>query len=469
MRASLRFIASETPLTRMNPSQPPTPSLRSRMIGATQWVVVGSSIGHVLRLGSNLILTRLLVPDMFGLMSIATTVGVIMVMLADIGLRQAVVRSTRGDEPAFLNTAWTMQVGQGFVLWGGTIVVAIGLYIADQSGWISPQSTYGDPLLPWLIAATGFYAVINGLSSTLALTATRHFKLRPIFLLDFIGQIVGLIVIVPLAWWTRSIWSLVLGSMASIGISALLSHLWMRGPRNAFHWEAASVREIFNYGKWLAISSAVTVFATNGDRLMLAAYANAAVLGLYSVALSLVGALDTVLNQLFDRVMLPAFSEVARNNAAGIPRAYFRLRWKIDPIILISSGLLFGCADSLIAIMYDARYSGAGQMLQTLSLGMIVARYSLVQQVYLALGQTRYFVWLNIVRLVSTFTLIPLGYYLAGFNGALIGIAFRNAPMMILTFYYNSRHGLNNLRLELSTLFYWPVGFGVAKVVGWIL
>lgn len=439
------------------------------MIGATQWVVMGSSIGHVLRLGSNLILTRLLVPDMFGLMSIATTVSVIMVMLADIGLRQAVVRSERGDEPAFLNTAWTMQVGQGFVLWGGSIVVAVGLWAADSLGWVNPQSTYGDPLLPWLIAATGFYAVINGLSSTLALTSTRHFKLRPIFLLDFIGQIVGLIVIVPLAWWTRSIWSLVIGSMASIGISALLSHVWMRGPRNVFRWEAASVREIFNYGKWLAISSAVTVFATNGDRLMLAAYANAALLGLYSIALSLVGALDTILNQLFDRVMLPAFSEVARNNPAGVPRAYFRLRWKIDPVILISSGLLFGSADFLISLMYDARYTGAGQMLQVLSLGMIIARYNLVQQVYLALGHTRYFVWLNIVRLVSTFTLIPLGYYLGGFIGALIAIAFRNAPMMVLTFYYNSRHGLNNLRLEVATLFYWPIGFGLAKGAGWIL
>lgn len=439
------------------------------MIGATQWVVMGSSIGHVLRLGSNLILTRLLVPDMFGLMSIATTVSVIMVMLADIGLRQAVVRSERGDEPAFLNTAWTMQVGQGFVLWGGSIVVAVGLWTADSLGWVNPQSTYGDPLLPWLIAATGFYAVINGLSSTLALTSTRHFKLRPIFLLDFIGQIVGLIVIVPLAWWTRSIWSLVIGSMASIGISALLSHVWMRGPRNVFRWEAASVREIFNYGKWLAISSAVTVFATNGDRLMLAAYASAALLGLYSIALSLVGALDTILNQLFDRVMLPAFSEVARNNPAGVPRAYFRLRWKIDPVILISSGLLFGSADFLISLMYDARYTGAGQMLQVLSLGMIIARYNLVQQVYLALGHTRYFVWLNIVRLVSTFTLIPLGYYLGGFIGALIAIAFRNAPMMVLTFYYNSRHGLNNLRLEVATLFYWPIGFGLAKGAGWIL
>ena len=197
---------------------------------------------------------------------------------------------------------------------------------------------------------------------------------------------------------------------------------------------------------------------------MLAAYANAALLGLYSIALSLVGALDMILGQLFDKVMLPAFSEVARNNPAGVPAAYFRLRWKIDPIILVSSGLLFGGAHLLIGTLYDARYADAGLMLQILSLGMIFSRYTLVQQVYLALGQTRYFVPLNVVRLVATFTLIPLGYHFGGFIGSLVAVSFRNLPSVLLTFYFNARHGLNNVRLEqgedieLWTTYGWQIG-----------
>ena len=86
------------------------------MIGGTQWVVVGSRTGHVLRWGRNRILTRLLVPEMFGLLFIANAVGDIIVMLAGIRLRQAVVSNEVDDEPAFLNTACTMQVAQGLVL-----------------------------------------------------------------------------------------------------------------------------------------------------------------------------------------------------------------------------------------------------------------------------------------------------------------------------------------------------------------
>ena len=439
------------------------------MIGATQWVVLTSGLGHLLRLGSNLILTRLLVPEMFGLMSIANTVAVIMCLLSDIGLRQAVVRSTRGDEKGFLDTAWTIQIVQGLVLWAGSLVAALGLVAAAHWGLVSPHSTYGAPVLPWLIAVTGFWSVIGGFSSTLALTSIRNFQLRPVFLLEFTGQIFGLTIMVLLAWYTRSIWALVFGTMASTTLSTVLSHLWMRGDRNRFRWDKSAVHEVFTYGKWLALSSAVTVFASNGDRLMLAAFASATLLGLYSIALSLVGALDAILGQFFDRVMLPAFSEVARTNPSSVPGAYFRLRWRIDPIILMSSGLLFGGAHTLIGIMYDPRYAEAGHMLQILSLGMIVARYALVQQVYLALGQTRYFVPLNAVRLVATYTLIPLGYYLGGFTGSLIAVSFRNVPMVLLTFYFNARHRLNNVRLELGILIYWPLGFAVAKGAEWLM
>ncbi len=439
------------------------------MVGATQWVVLTSSLALVLRLGSNLIITRLLAPDMFGLMSIATTVGTILAMLSDIGLRQAVVRSTRGDEKAFLDTAWTIQVTQGVVLFAGSLVAALALFAATNWGFVSPHSAYGAPVLPWLIAATGLWSMISGFSSTLVLTSIRNFQLRQVFLVEFSGQIFGLTTMVLLAWLTGSIWSLVLGSVASTMLGAVLSHMWMRGERNRLWWDKSAAKEVFAYGKWLALSSAVTVFATNGDRLMLAAYANATLLGFYSIALTLVGALDTILGQLFDRVMLPAFSEVARNNPSGVPGAYFRLRWRIDSIILVASGLLFGGARGLINILYDPRYAEAGHMLQILALGMIVSRYTLVQQVYLALGETRYFVPLNVVRLFATYSFIPLGYHLGGFTGALIAISFRNVPMVMMTFFFNAKHGLNNFRLELGILGFWPLGFAVAKSAEWIV
>ena len=99
---------------------------------------------------------------------------------------------------------------------------------------------------------------------------------------------------------------------------------------------------------------------------------------------------------------------------------------------------------------------------------MIASRYALVHQVYLALGRTRYFVPLNVVRLIATYILIPLGYYLGGFVGSLIAISLWDVPSVILTLALNARHRLNNVRLEFGTLAFWAIGFGIAKGAEWI-
>ena len=102
------------------------------MLAAGAWSLAGYAVSQVIRFGSNLIMTRLLVPEMFGVMAIATIVMVGLAMFSDLGLRQSIVQSRRGDDPAFLNTAWALQILRGLVLW------AIALAIASAS--ISPTA-----------------------------------------------------------------------------------------------------------------------------------------------------------------------------------------------------------------------------------------------------------------------------------------------------------------------------------------
>ena len=49
-------------------------NLKQRAINASIWTLGGHAAGQAMRLGTNLIMTRLLVPEMFGVMSIVTVV-----------------------------------------------------------------------------------------------------------------------------------------------------------------------------------------------------------------------------------------------------------------------------------------------------------------------------------------------------------------------------------------------------------
>jgi O-antigen/teichoic acid export membrane protein len=100
-----------------DPSIPSIRGLKQRALRAGRWTLVGFAATQSVRLVSTLVMTRLLVPSMFGVMAIAVMVNVIASLLTDLGIRQNIVQSRRGTDPMFLNTAWTVQIVRGFVIW----------------------------------------------------------------------------------------------------------------------------------------------------------------------------------------------------------------------------------------------------------------------------------------------------------------------------------------------------------------
>ena len=87
--------------------------LRARILRALSSSLVGFGGTNVLRLLGNLALTRLLFPEAFGLMALGSVVTTGLRMVSDLGIRSAVIRSPRGDEEDFLNTAWILKILQG--------------------------------------------------------------------------------------------------------------------------------------------------------------------------------------------------------------------------------------------------------------------------------------------------------------------------------------------------------------------
>src|SRR3954451_23684420 len=94
-------------------TQKPEGDLRSLgrvAISGTVWSVAAYAAAMCLRLFTNIILSRMLAPENFGLMTLLNTTITGLSLFSDIGLTPNIIRSKRGDEPEFLNTAWTIQV-----------------------------------------------------------------------------------------------------------------------------------------------------------------------------------------------------------------------------------------------------------------------------------------------------------------------------------------------------------------------
>lgn len=442
----------------------PAPTLKSRALRAGSWVLFGYGTSQALRLAGNLIMTRLLTPEAFGIMAIAMTVQGIVSLCADVGLRQAIIQSPNGDKPHFLNTAWTLEIVRNWGIWVVCLVVAIGLCGAGQLGWVLDKTVYAAPILPAVIAATSFTAVIQGFQSMNAIIAHRTLNLRRMIYLESASQVVGLVTMATMAWLTGSVWSFVVGSLFSMATTSVLTHLILPGPPSRFAWDRSVLHELLHFGKWIWLSSAIGIVAATGDRLLLGAWFAAATLGIYSIAANLAVVLEGLSHRLFSSVSLPALSEVVRTDPKRVRSVYLRMRWVSDPWFIGLAGFLFAAGESIIGVLYDSRYAAAGWMLQWLSFGLLFSRFSLTQNCYLALGRSSYLSLLSAMKLVSLFALLPAGYFAFGLEGAVLGIAFHMAVPTITIFVINHRHGLNSWLLEIGVLAIWPIGWlvGVA-------
>lgn len=437
---------------------PSTTTLKRRVFRAGVWTFAGYGLSQAIRLGSTLIMTRLLVPEMFGVMTIATMVTAILTLLSDIGLRQNIVQSRRGDDPAFLDTAWVVQIIRGLILWLIALGLSIALHLANLGGMLSAASAYASPELPLVIAVSSFSAVIFGFLSTRMATAHRGLDQKRLVQVELIGQLTALIVMIAIGVMTRSIWALVAGGLVASLTTTALSHTWMSGHPNRFRWEKNALRELIDFGKWIFVSSAVFVFVINGDRLLLGGFVEADVLGLYSIAALIVGAIVGGLGKFFMSVSLPALSEIARNDPSALREAYYKLRVPGDVLLLFLMGLLFVAGQRLIDLFYDPRYAAAGGMLQVLGLSLFTARYLVAQQVYVAVGMPRYQAMINVVRFLSLYTLVPSLFYLAGTQAAIWGIALHALAAMPFVYYFHAKLGLIDFRRELMVLVALPVG-----------
>ena len=434
-------------------------TLRQRALRAGGWSFAGYGLSQAIRLGSNLLMTRLLAPEMFGVIAIATMVTVILGMLSDIGLQQNIVQSRRGGDPAFLDTAWVVQIVRGGGLWLIALLLSAALYFANLRGLFPAQSVYATPVLPPVIAASAFAAVIAGFASTKIASAYREFNQRRVIQIEVISQFAALAVMVVLGIATRSIWALVAGGLVATLTATVLSHLWMDGIPNRFRIERESLQELIGFGKWIFVSSAVGILAINGDRILLGGYVDAHTLGLYAIAALIAGSIEGLLSRLFATVSLPALSEVARNNPAGLRDIYYKLRIPSDLLLLFLAGLLFATGHWVIDLLYDSRYSAAGGMLQVLALSLFTVRYGVAHQIYLAAGMPRYLAIINTVRFLSLFTVVPVLYYFAGLQAAIWGIALHGLATLPFVYYFNAGLGLNDWRRELIVLVALPVGF----------
>ena len=439
----------------------PTQSLRSLAIRGAMWVVGADSMNKALRFGGNLALTRLLTIEVFGLMQLVSSILALTRLFSDVGLKANIVQNEAADDPKFLNTAWTIQVLRGMLLFVAAAIAGAPMSIV-----------YGQPVLKWLVAAAALNMLIGGFSSTNHLTLSRHMRFGLIQVPSIVRQVISLSVMIALAWWYRSVWALVVGTLVGTIVNTILTHVMLPGIRNRFHWDREHARAIWRFGRWIFLSTALVGVTLTSDRLLLGYFTRGhlGLLGVYGQALFISGAIREVFQRISHNILFPAFSRIAREKPEWLSTVLYRARFWLDAALLVGVGALMILGFDLIRLLYPVQFWESGWMLQILCLRVgchCVA--NMCEQSLVALGYSRYGALRSFVVMVWMVGGVPLGWYLAGIAGVVWAVALSQVPIVLLMWFLLSRHRLfqpfKELRLVVFLASGLAIGWGIRMLL----
>ncbi len=335
-------------------------SLKARALRGTGMLFISIFGSNLLRLASNLILTRILFPEAFGLMALVQVFMGGLEMFSDMGLKTSVMQSKRGDDPHFLNTVWTVQILRGIGIW------VLACILAPVAAWI-----YDEPMLLALLPVVGFRQVIGGFTTTNIATANRHLRLGRQLWAELGCQAFGIVLTIILAIILQSVWAMVWAGLVAAVFRGVLFHLIMPGIRNRLRWQPEALGDLFQFGKWIFLATVVGFIIRQGDRAVLGAFISLAELGVYNIGLFM-GTIPFIFSKaVANRVITPLYRMRPPAESQANRRKLFKARRLVVAVTLAFSTTLAFIGVPMIDFLYDPRYALAGPMVVFFSLCMV--------------------------------------------------------------------------------------------------
>lgn len=399
-------------------------SLTMRAVRSAGFTMLAFGGGQALRLISNLILTRLLFPEAFGLMALVMVILQGLAMFSDVGVTPAILQSRRGDDPEFLNTAWTIQVGRGFLLWAAAAALA----------WPFAE-IYGEPLLAQLLPVAAAGLAISGFNPTRLDTANRHLKLGFVTALELTGQVMGVVAAVLLAWAMQSVWALVISNLLATVMVTLLYTFLLPGTSNRFRWERAAASELINFGKWIFLSTVAGFFFSQGDKLLLGRYLPLDVFGVYNIGYFLASFPLLLGRMATGKLLVPIYRERPPGESVQNFAKLRQMRALVTFLLLSMVMSLAYLGVWLVEALYDPRYEMAGAVVVLIACMQVPQIVGLTyDQAAVAAGDSRRFFYFTGIKAVLMVGSLYVGLEVGGLIGALLaqGVAFLLAyPVLV--------------------------------------
>jgi O-antigen/teichoic acid export membrane protein len=399
------------------------------------WIAGPYAVSVVLRFGTNIILARLLSPDIFGVMLILTTLRVGVELVTDVGIAQNIVQHKEGGDRAFYNTAWTVQQIRGVLIGGVMVASAVPLarlYEID----------------PTYILFSAAVMVIGAMHAPSQHLLQRSVNVRFYNLFDLAHDVLSSVVYLTFAKLFPTVYGLLYAGLLTVVLRTVSTFFLPKG-RVWYSLDRRYVRDILSFGKWIFLASLVSYLCSNFDRLYLGQVAPLAALGVFGIARGIADLPVSLMARIGNTLLFPLIAASRDGDRATLEKqlASTRLRVSLLAAVVLAFGVCI--SDIFIRVVYDHRYQDAGWMLPILLTGIWTTLLaSPAEYTLLGLGKPKITVVGNAAKFALYLVGLPLAFTTSGMFGAVVMIAVSDIARYIPVAYALRRVGLSTLKQD---------------------
>lgn len=379
-------------------------TLNNKVTTATKWSAVTEIVSKLVTPITNMVLARLLTPEAFGVVTTLTMVITFAEIFTDAGFQKYLIQHEFADErdkDESTCVAFWSNLVMSLLIWG-----LIALFADPLAALV------GNPGLGYVLIVACAGIPLAAFSSIQMAIYKRNLDFKTLFKVRMVGILLPLMVTIPLAFYLRSFWALVIGTLArEIANAFLLTWYSEWKPRLYYSWQR--LREMFSFTVWSMLEQVSIWLTSYVDVFIVGTMLSQYYLGLYKTSSTLVGQILGLITATTTPVLFSSLSRL-QDDEAEFQRLFFRFQKLVGLLVVPMSVGIFCFSDLVTEIVLGDQWHEAsgfvGWWALTSSITIIFWHYS--SEVYRAKGRPKLSVlaqWLHIIFLWPT-VLLAVGY-----------------------------------------------------------
>jgi len=364
-------------------------NLRQKAAKGVLWSVIQKWGRAAITIVTFVILSRLLAPEAFGLVALASAFTVFIELFLDQGFGAAIVQRAE-LEPEHLDTAFWINIVTGILLTGG-LIAASGLVAA----------TFDEPRLAPVLRWLSLSFILSSLTSTQVSILQRKLAFKNLAARSLIATVVGGIVGISMAFAGFGVWSLVGQDLAS-GVAGVIV-LWQASDwRPGFKVSMRHYKDLFSFGVSIVGNHALTILIRRSDDLLIGYFLGPVFLGFYTVGYQLLLVIIRLVTEVTNSVAFPTFSRI-QHQPERMQRAFYKVTRYTSLVAFPVFIGLATLAPELVLTIFGEKWAPSIPVMQVLSMiGILQSVLFFNGSVIKASGKPSWQLWIMVLNAVCS-------------------------------------------------------------------